>query len=191
MTTNTSSQEFFEQMYQRSPDPWDFSSSPYEGQRYDAIVAALGDRRYTRGFEPGCSIGILTFRLASLCGEIIAMDLSPTAVKEARERCKGLANVHLECGILPQSMPAGNFDLIVFSEIGYYFDDAELSGIGQMLVSRLCKSGVFLVAHWLGHSCDHRLHGDRVHEILGSLAEITHQHSENHGKFRLDRWVRA
>ena len=190
MTLDTVSQAFFERKYREESDPWAFASSAYEQSRYAAVVQALSHRRYRRAFEPGCSIGVLTARLASLCDRVHAMDISPTAVEHARERCIGLSNVDIVCGAVPHLIPGGGFDLIVLSEIGYYLEEKQLRTFGNELAGRLTKSGILLAAHWLGASEDHLLSGDRVHEILGSLDGLRHEHAERHAGFRLDRWTR-
>ena len=184
------SQSFFETKYRERADPWNFASSAYEQSRYEAILRSLGHRRYQRAFEPGCSIGVLTARLAGICESVQAMDISPSAVQNACIRCKDLANVEITCGAIPDLLPSGCFDLIVFSEIGYYLDEAQLQTVGTILAGRLEANGIFLAAHWLGSSPDHILSGDRVHEILGGLEGLSLEHSERHAEFRLDRWVR-
>jgi methylase of polypeptide subunit release factors len=133
MTTNTTSQEFFEAKYRENSDPWAFASNDYEQNRYSVILRALGSRRYRRAFEPGCSIGILTARLASICDHIDAIDISPTAVTRARHYCAHLDNVNIHCGSLPKDVPAGTFDLVILSEIGYYFGGQQLSGLDPTL----------------------------------------------------------
>lgn len=190
MTASTTSAEFFEQKYREQADPWNFARSEYERSRYDAIIAALGERRYERAFEPGCSVGELTWRLAALCGHIDAMDISATAIDHAKRRCSGLPNVDLQVGGLPHQIPDGAFNLIVFSEIGYYFDEARLQELGKSLENRIPSSGTLLAAHWLGTSKDHVLSGDRVHEVLGGLDGLRLGYSERHEGFRLDRWER-
>lgn len=191
MKRDTTSRDFFERKYLGNPDPWQFASSEYEQGRYRATLDILSSRRYRRAFEPGCSIGIITARLATICDRVEAMDISPTAVKQAQERCKDLRNVNIFCGALPGDLPIGTLDLIVLSEIGYYFNERQLDGLGQELVLRLRKRGTLLAAHWLGHSEDHLLTGDRVHEILGALDGLQHTRSERHSGFRLDCWERA
>lgn len=190
MATDTSSEQFFEAKYAACADPWQFATSRYERERYAAIVGALGGRRYRRAFEPGCSIGILTFKLAAMCDAIEAMDISPTAAARARKRCEAFGHVTVAQGKLPADVPAGFFDLIVFSEIGYYFEPAVLAQIGAQLVDHLNSHGVFLAAHWLGDSPDHRLKGDQVHALLGGLPGIERTLAEKHGQFRIERWIR-
>ena len=191
MTNNTTNQEFFEAKYQESNDPWAFASSDYEQNRYSEILRALDHRRYSRAFEPGCSIGILTVRLASICEYVDAIDISPTAVRQARQRCAHLSNVSICCGSLPNDVPAGTFDLVLLSEIGYYFGRQELLQVGSQVVGHLEPSGVLLAVHWLGHSADHQIDGDSVHEILNHLDGLTLEYSERHVGFRIDRWVRG
>ena len=187
MRRDTTSAEFFEAKYQAARDPWNFSSSAYEGGRYDATMRMLEGRAYQRALEPGCSIGVLTERLAAICDRVEAIEISPTAVAEARERCRDLQDVHIECAALPE----GSFDLILLSEIGYYFAAEALATLCEQLIGRLRASGTLLAAHWLGTSEDHVLTGDRVHEILGGVRGLVLERSERHTGFRLDRWGRA
>ena len=190
MTAATSSQAFFESKYQADPDPWKFATSPYEIGRYKATLAALSGRRYRHAFEPGCSIGMLTAQLASLCGQVEAIDTSPTAVAQAQVRCKDLPGVCIRCGTLPADIPATPFDLIVLSEIGYYFDEPALYDLGRILAARLEGRGTLLAVHWLGYSKDHVLSGDRVHEVLMTVGGLRHSRAERHEGFRIDRWER-
>jgi SAM-dependent methyltransferase len=184
---NTTTQQFFEQLYQQNPDPWRFGSSSYELQRYETILRALTHRRYRHAFEPGCSVGVLTEQLATLCDQVDAIDISPTAVERARERCALLPGVHIVCasvtGFLPES-----FDLLVFCEVGYYFDEEQLRALLVRCLANLQPGGTLLASHWLGHSPDHVLSGDAVHGVLAELPGLQREHGDRHVNFRLDRW---
>jgi SAM-dependent methyltransferase len=190
MATNTSSGAFFEAKYAAAADPWRFATSLYERERYSKILSVLRGRRYQRAFEPGCSIGVLTAGLAELCDSVEAIDISPTAVDRARKRCRNFANVRVTKGQLPGDVPDGVFDLIVFSEIGYYFEPAALFRIATQLAGRLSSGGIFLAAHWLGASPDHRLKGDEVHALLGRIPGFERTLAERHEGFRMERWIR-
>jgi len=190
MKRDITSADFFDEKYRQQADPWNFAGSPYEQNRYDAIFANLAHRRYEVAFEPGCSIGVLTARLATICRRVRAMDISPTAVQHALKRCRNLPNVEITCGSLPRFLPREPLDLVVLSEIGYYLPEDQLESVGAALVQRLSPQGVLLAVHWLGYSEDHLLSGDRVHEVLHGLSGLIHQHAERHAGFRLDRWVR-
>jgi predicted TPR repeat methyltransferase len=187
---DTTSEAFFEAKYRESADPWKFATSEYEQRRYDAILRAIAGRRFEHALEPGCSIGVLTEKLAAVCDTVDAMDISATAVAKAKERTADLGNVRTTCGAFQDLLPAGDFDLVVFSEIGYYFTEAALREVAATLVGRLRTSGLFLAAHWTGESRDHILSGDAVHETLSGFPELCLQHSERHAGFRLDVWRR-
>ena len=114
-------------------------------------------------------------------------DHAVPAVDRALERCRDLPNVTIRHGAVPEQIPEGRFDLIVFSDIGYYFDSEALAALAEELRNRLSGDGIFLAAHWLGTSRDHLLSGDRVHEILGST-RLALTLSERYEGFRLDCW---
>jgi SAM-dependent methyltransferase len=190
MAINTVCKEFFEQKYRERGDPWNFASSSYELNRYDKIMRLLGDRTFHHGFEPGCSIGVLTERLAGRCRRLFAMDISPSAVAMAKQRCRQYPNVTITEGALPDDLPRDTFDLIVFSEIGYYFGCAVLAELRDSLIERLAQRGVLVGVHWLGVSADHLLTGDEVHKVLRSSKSLRMTSSQRHEGFLLESWER-
>lgn len=191
MTTDVTSRSFFNAKYSNSEDPWEFATSAYELEKYESTLRALSHRRYGAAFEPGCSVGVLTERLAPLCERLYSIDISDVAVERARQRCEHLPNAVIGQGGLPGDIPHATLDLVVFSEIGYYFNANELASVASQLVGRLEDCGVLLAVHWLGDSEDHLLGGDYVHEILHTTPGIKHELSERYDAYRLDRWVRA
>ena len=158
MNRDTTSEYFFESKYADSADPWGFAGSTYERARYERTLEALAGRRHQRAFEPGCSIGVLTERLAAQCDEVVAVDISQTAVRRARERCQGCANVAIQPGNLPEALPSGAFDLIVFSEIGYYFEARRLRDLAAALIQRRAPAEPSRFIGW-GSPCYHLLKG--------------------------------
>jgi protein-L-isoaspartate O-methyltransferase len=184
------SEAAFDARYRQSTDPWDFTTSAYERERYQTTIAALTRSSYRRAFEPACSVGELTARLAPLCGHLIATDFARTAVSRARQRCAAFSNVRVAHADLARGSPPGPFDLIVFSEVGYYFDRGTLIEIAAQLEGKLDSGGEFLAVHWLGHSADHVLHGDTVHEILAGCLTLEWIKGGRHEGFRIDTWVR-
>jgi SAM-dependent methyltransferase len=189
MSHPTTSRAFFDRLYFQDAAPWRFASSEYELGRYEVIMQALSSRRYRHAFEPGCAIGVLTERLATICDCVDAIDISSIAVRQASRRSSRLPNVTIRQGALPVDIPTGSFDLLVLSEIGYYFDPAELKTLIDHLMERMVAGAVFLAVHWLGSSPDHILSGSQVHRIISSTERLTREVSENHTEFLLDRWV--
>jgi SAM-dependent methyltransferase len=190
---STVSEAAFEAKYRHSPDPWQFAASLYEQRRYCALLRSLTHARYSRAFEPGCSVGVLTAALAERCDFLLACDIAPTAVHLARQRCAGFSNVRIDQADLAKFVPPGSFDLIVFGELGYYFSAAVLAKIVRALAKRIRPGGEFVAVHWRGRSEDHVLHGDTVHAILKATLEKrdTWLKGERHPEFRLDLWQRG
>ncbi|MGH9271180.1 MAG: SAM-dependent methyltransferase [Ilumatobacteraceae bacterium] len=182
----------FERRYRDDPDPWDFATSEYEQGRFDRTVACLAGRRFRRAFEPGCAGGELTARLAGHCDELVAWDGAPSVVDHARRRLAAahVANVELDVGVIPADWPTGRFDLIVLSEIGYYFDRSALDDLITTTASSLTADGLLVATHWLGRSADHLLAGDEVHTAIDSCTELEHRDGERYPGFRIDRWDR-
>ena len=189
---STVSQAAFEAKYRACSDPWNFTDSEYERGRYEVTLRSLMRPRYRRAFEPACSIGVLTAALAERCDEVQAVDIAPSAVAAARTRCADFPGVTIGCADVLRQSPAGPFDLIIFSELGYYFEEQQLKRIAESLGARLVAGGELLAVHWLGASRDHLLHGDPVHDILKDVLarSCAWIKGDRHPGFRLDTWRR-
>lgn len=185
------SAEYFEELYRRDPDPWDLASSDYERDKYARTVAAVGGHR-GRALEVGCSIGVLTAALAPLCDELLAVDASERAVAAARERVAGLPHVRVERRAVPEDMPSGPFDLIVCSEVLYYWDARGLAPLWDRLRTELAPGGAILAVHWRGPVRHYPQDGDAVHALLRARAgDLTVGATATLPRFRLDRFDRA
>ena len=181
--------EAFEQLYRGRWDPWHFRTSTYERSRYEATLKTLPHSRYGFAYEPGCSIGELTVLLAPRCEQILATDISATAVQRARKRCVQFPHVQVECCDVRDTLLEAPPDLIVLSEIAYYFDARELEALAARLGGVLRPGGALIAVHWLGKSPDHILHGDEVHEVLLHALPLQHELSQRHSGFRVDLWA--
>ena len=185
----------FESRYRENPDPWNYRASPYERDKYQVTLAALSRPRYFNAFEPACSVGELTAMLAGRCSRLLATDVSETAVERARTRCAGMHNVRIECRDLRTDpdlrAPGGQFDLIVLSEVGYYFDVESLADLARRMADALCTNGELIAVHWRGHSTDHVLHGDEVHRCLLHTLPLQHRSGDHHPGYRLDAWLKT
>jgi len=186
------SQAAFEAKYRQSGDPWDFTGSRYERDRYALTVRSLMRTRYRRAFEPACSIGVLTAALAERCDEVQAIDIAPSAIVTARRRCANFPRVTISCVDLAAQCAEGPFDLIVFSELGYYLSERQLTRIAESLSAALDIGGELIGVHWLGTSEDHLLHGDQVHAILKDtlMKSCAWIKGARRPGFRLDTWRR-
>lgn len=184
---------YFEEMFAGTPDPWDFETSPYEQAKYARTIAALGDRRYRLALEIGCANGVLTQRLAGLCDDLLAIDVSETALASAEARCAALPAVHLARLAFPGQTPDGAaFDLIALSEVAYYWDDADLALAAHRLLDLLAPGGDLILVHWTGET-DYPQTGDgavdTLQRAMAGGIEVVLQ--ERQAQYRLDLWRRS
>jgi SAM-dependent methyltransferase len=168
---------YFRGLYTISPDPYGLADRWYETRKYALTTALLPRERYGSAFEPGCSIGVLTARLAPRCDRLLACDAAPEAVTSAQARTAGLPGARVEQRAIPREWPSGSFDLIIFSELLYYFDDADLGQVLGLGIGSLRPGGQLLAVHWRHPAPNHPRTGDEVHETLAAhpgLARLTH-----------------
>src|ERR1700730_16299129 len=173
---------YFDAMYQDAGDPWGFEDRWYERRKYAISLALLPDQRYRRAFEPGCSIGVLTAMLARRCARLLACDGAAGAVRAAARPTRDLPQVLIERRQIPRQWPAGRFDLIVFSEILYYFGDSDLEQVLDHGVSALRPGGTLLAVHWRHPVPEYPRSGDDVHRVLAArpgLARLARHDEED------------
>ena len=180
----------FERLYREHPDPWGFTSSAYEHAKYERTLAALGGRVFGRTLELGCSIGVLTRRLAGHCAELVACDAAPTAVLLARERTADQPHVAVVAATLPDELPPGPWELVVASEVLYYLDAPALERTLDAVEAALVPGGTLLAVHWTRPTRTHPLQGDAVHDTLVGRPALQRTRAECHADYRLDRFTR-
>jgi hypothetical protein len=185
----STSRFYFEHMYRETVDPWGFESSPYEQRKYAITVASLPRPRYRSAYEPGCSVGVLTEMLATRCDRLLSSDIIPTALQRAEARLRRRPHVWFEERSIPDQWPSGPLDLVVLSEIAYYFNESDLESVLQCVMDSTAIGAHVVGVHWRGET-DYPLTGDRCHQLISEtegLAGLVH-HSEE--EFVLDVWVR-
>lgn len=178
--------EYFQKLYAESPDPWGFETSPYERRKYERTLGVLAHRRYRRALEAGCSIGVFTAKLAPLCDELLAVDVSERAVAVARERLADLPHVRVELRTLPEETPAGPFDLIVASEVLYYWPEDVVLAALRRFEEVLEPDGALLAVHWRKETKTYPLQGDEVHELLVENTRLANTATIVEPEYRLD-----
>lgn len=183
---------YFEDMYAGTADPWGFETSPYEQAKYDRTIAALGSRRYVSAFEIGCANGVLTRRLAETADSLLAVDVSPTALGRAAARCADRSHVRFERRAFPTDAPqTAGFDLVVCSEVAYYWDDADLARAGLWLGHAVASGGDLLLVHWTGETDYPQTADAAVEKLQRPLVELVDVRlTERTPEYRLDLWRR-
>jgi SAM-dependent methyltransferase len=180
--------DFFEALYRENPDPWQFATSEYEAQKYATTLAALPRDRYESGFEIGGSIGIMTEQLAQRCDRLLSIDVSKIAQSQAIQRCQHLNHIDFQLMSVPNEFPADAFDLLVLSEVGYYWSWDDLHKAQNLIFDRLQPQGHLLLVHWIVDARVLPLTGDEVHDSFLELVpdRFKHIHSLTTDKYRLD-----
>ncbi len=155
---------YFDDMYAGSQDPWGFTTRWYEQRKYALTTAALPMPRYARALEVGCSIGVLSARLATRCQSLLSVDVSAAALAAAAGRVPD--NVELRHLAVPGQWPDGRFDLVVLSEVGYYLSPADLGLLLDRVEGCLLPGGDLVACHWRHPVGDYPQTGDAVHRAL-------------------------
>ncbi len=190
MQEQSLSPDFFDDMYQKNSDPWNFKKSEYEAQKYTATIAALPRPRYRSGFEIGCSIGVLTEKLAQKSEKLLAVDITERALEQARERCQNLPQVRFANLFVPETYPNEKFDLTMLSEVGYFWSRQDLTKAYYLIAEHLEPGGHLLMVHWTPFVPEFPRTGDEVHDTFLKLAQtdkqMRHLAGRREERYRLD-----
>jgi 2-polyprenyl-3-methyl-5-hydroxy-6-metoxy-1,4-benzoquinol methylase len=154
MTDASHGAAHFQRLYAKSPDPWQYRSSPYEQAKYRRTIAALQGRRFHSGFEAGCSIGVLTRMLAARCDSLLAVDIVDEPLRIARATCADQPWVRFRRMQIPREWPDERFDLIVLSEVLYFLVPSDIAAVADRVAGTLAPDGVVLLVNWRGQADD-------------------------------------
>jgi cyclopropane fatty-acyl-phospholipid synthase-like methyltransferase len=182
---------YFNAMYEASADPWGFSSRWYEARKYAISMAMLPRQHYREAFEPGCSIGVLTELLAPRCARLLSCDLAPAAVHAAAGRTRHLPQVRVEHRVLPADWPSGRFDLIVASELLYYFGGHDLDEMVCRITAALRPDANLLAVHWLHPVAEYPRSGGEVHHALAATRGLARLATHRERDFLAEVYVRT
>ena len=158
-------ESFFDDLWKRG-DPWRLETSDFERIKYEREIGILRGRHYSRVLEIGCGAGWFTRSLAQIADQIVALDISPTAIARAQAAGGSEFTDFRVANVMDYNPRAeGPWDLVVMSETIYYlgwlysfFDVAWLAAElfaatrdkGQLLMANTC-GGVedYLLRPWI------------------------------------------
>ncbi|KQT77944.1 SAM-dependent methyltransferase [Methylobacterium sp. Leaf466] len=144
--------DYFTNLYATNPDPWNFETSAYETAKYDATLAGLSRPTYDAAVEIGCSIGVLTRRLAPRCRDLLSLDVAAPAIAAAAARCADQPHVRFAQMVVPGQWPEGRFDLVMLSEVLYFFSDDDMAALMAHLRIALVPEGEVVLVNFLGET---------------------------------------
>lgn len=156
--------EYFSALYAASDDPWGSASRWYERRKRALLLAGLPRERFAAAFEPGCGPGHLTVELGRRCDTVLAVDAASTAVALAAAATAGMPGISVQQLDVRRHWPAMTFDLVVLSEIGYYF--ADLESLSDRLTAHLRGDAVVVLCHWRHPAVEHLQSAEAVHEAI-------------------------
>lgn len=183
----------FDRLYAASDDPWNTRDRWYE-QRKRAIVEAMLPHRQCKAiFEPGCGSGELTLQLALRCQRLVASDFCEEAVRITQEKTAHLPHVQVQRQSLPEQWPqpahdGAHFDLIVFSELCYYFDAADMAAMAALAVASLMPQGHVLACHWKKDFNDRLLDTHAIHQCIDAHARLQRHACYEDEDVLIDLW---
>ncbi len=191
--SNSLDGNYFEGVYAKSTDPWSFESSDYERQKYEHSLSVLNKTTYDRAFEIGCSIGVLTGLLATRCRQLLCVDIAEKPLAIARERLAATPHVSFARMRLPDEFPTERFDLVVCSEVGYYWSATDLQKAIKKIKRAILPGGQLLLVHFTPYVPDYPLTGDEVHaafsqQLGGSFHCV---HADRAERYRLDLYQKS
>ncbi|WP_127502417.1 SAM-dependent methyltransferase [Actinoplanes solisilvae] len=182
---------YFEDLYAGSGDPWNFSTRWYDARKHALTVDALPSRHYRSAFEPGCSTGRLSALLAERCERLLSVDAVPAAVATAAPLLAAFPHVTVRTARMPAEWPDETFDLVVLSELGYYFDDRDLGTLLDHAIATLEPGGDLVAVHWRHPVDEHARSGDDVHERLAARPGLTRLARHEEADFLLEVYTRT
>ena len=128
---------------------------------------------------------MLTRGLADRCEQLLAVDVSDDALDQARQRCIGMDHVRFERRVVPEELPAGPFDLVVLSEVGYYLAPADFGALLDRLADAVEPGGHLVLVHWTGET-DYPQTADDVHGAAREHEAWTGHWCHRTDDYRLD-----
>ncbi|WP_066461371.1 PIG-L family deacetylase [Sanguibacter suarezii] len=179
---------FFDDFYDGRADPWGFQTRWYEERKRAITLAALPRARFAAGLEVGCSTGVLTAELAERCDRLLGIDIAAAPLEAARARAP--RSVTFEQMATPARWPAGSFDLVVLSEVGYYCSAQDLDLMITQAIGSLTPDGVLLACHWRHPVAEYPLGGDVVHAIIAARPELARTVRHEEEDFLLEVFTR-
>lgn len=185
---------FFDHFFDEG-DPFGFDVHPEERLKFDRTLEVCGDGPLGRVLELGCAVGSFTEVLAPRATDVLALDVSQSAVDQVLRRLSGHDNVRAVAMSIPDEFPDETFDLVVASDVLYYLPVPVLQRCVDRIEASLAPGGAFVSVHYVPRMGS-VLNGDEAHDVVTAHTRLEHTLSERAefgpGRtYRVDRFVKA
>jgi SAM-dependent methyltransferase len=149
----------------QSGNPWWIDSpgsAEFEAIKNARQLALLGGRRYGRALEIGCGTGRFTRLLAGICGEVLSLDIAPSAIERARAETAGAGpgKVELRVANVMEYDPVaeGPWDLVLLIEsvycLGWLYPLFDVAWLATQLFAATRPGGQLLLTNAYGQRKD-------------------------------------
>jgi len=192
-------QDYFETLFEQE-DPWRYGS-PYEQQKYQRQLALLPEGVIGRALEIGCAEGHFTAQLAPRVTQLLAADISGTALARAQARCAEYGNIDFQKLDLSAQPVPGDLDLVVCSEVLYYLSgEAELRQVARNIAQALRPGGCVVMANGYllkdnpartGFDWDTIYGAEVIHRVFRETEGLRLERSIETELYRIDRFRRV
>ena len=92
---------------------------------------------------------------------------------------------------IPGQWPPGRFDLVVLSEILYYFSDHDLEQVLEHAAASLEPDGTLLAVHWRHPVAEYPRTGDDVHRVLAAHPGLSRLSVHAEADFLAEVYIRT
>lgn len=142
--------QWLNELYQKE-DPWNYTTSRGELDRFQSAVRLLDKARecsqFEQAFEIGCAEGVFTRMLAQRCKSLLAVDIAPSALERARSRCTE-GNITFKHWDLADSPAPVGMDLVVTMDVlELFYRPRDIQNAREKLVSALRPGGYLLLGN--------------------------------------------
>jgi SAM-dependent methyltransferase len=139
----------FDEIYRTERDPWSIGEA--RSARYDLYHELVLDcaSSHSRILDVGCGFGAFLARFRGEFEELVGVELSTAAIEQGRKRFPFIQFVEGSAARLDDVVaPTDDYDVIVYSDVIYYLDDAAKDRSLRSIAEHLAPEGVAFVAAW-------------------------------------------
>ena len=165
--------DLIDHFYDKGGDPFGFDVNPDEQLKFRKTLEICGDGKLGRVLEIGCAVGSFTEMIASRATDVLAIDVSEAAIRQAKQRLHQQQNVRLETRTLPAEFPDGQFDLIIASDVLYYLTVEDLQTCMGMIEAALSSGGAMVAVHYIPR-VGTLLDGNELHDLMKAHSTLSH-----------------
>lgn len=167
----------FFQHYFDEGDPFGFDIHPEEQIKFARTLEVCGDGQLGRVLELGCAVGTFTEVLAPRASEVLAVDVSQSAVDQVLDRMREHPHVRAVAMNLPEEYPDETFDVVVASDVLYYLPVEVLRWCVERIEASIADGGAFVAVHYVPRMGS-VLDGDEAHDVITAHTTLRHVLSE-------------